>query len=131
MWPGVAGLRLRQEKGGDEEGMLGQLDDARLAVAVDTAYHHSGVLQSRSIVGVDAVVAVEGFLRLGDAIHFSCPRAGADMDVLQLSDQRTSQRRDCEVVATGIRLGVVGVSGPEDVAGVFHDRVLKASSGAD
>ena len=50
---------------------------------------------------------------------------------LRLPDERARERRDNEPPGTGRRLGVIGVSEPENVARELDDRVLEAASGTD
>jgi hypothetical protein len=47
------------------------------------------------------------------------------------ADERAGQGSDDEALGLGVRLGVVGVLDPEDVARELDDRVLEATSGAD
>lgn len=48
-----------------------------------------------------------------------------------MADERAGERRDDQLQGVRARLGVVGVSDPENVARELDDRVLEAPSGPD
>src|SRR5216117_3525518 len=129
--PGRRRTGLRQEQGGEEERMIGNLDDPDLALAAQPAYPESAGLEQSVVVRVDTVVAVIVLGRLGNAVERRGAAIGEHEDRLRLPDERARERRDNEPPGTGRRLGVVGVSEPENVARELDDRVLEAASGTD
>src|SRR5436309_12126689 len=122
---------LRQEQGGDEEGVLRELDDPDLALRAHAAHPKAARLELQPILRVHPVVAVVGLDGLGHAVEPRGARAWDEDDPLRLPHERARQRRDDESRGVGARLSVVGVSVPEDVARELDDRVLEATSGAD
>src|SRR2546427_12750633 len=111
--------------------MIGKLDDPDLARAAQPAHPESAGLEQSVVVRVDTVVAVIVLGRLGNAVQRGGAAIGEHEDRLRLPDERARERRDNEPPGTGRRLGVVGVSEPENVARELDDRVLEAASGTD
>src|SRR5207302_3181128 len=60
---------LRQEQGGEEERVIGKLDDPDLARAAETAHPESAGLEPPMVVRVDTVVAEKVLGRLRDAVQ--------------------------------------------------------------
>src|SRR5207244_7695402 len=129
--PGCRRAGLRQEQGGEEERMIGNLDDPDLARAAQPAYPESAGLEQSVVVRVDTVVAVIVLGRLGNAVERRGAGLGEHEDRLRLTDERARERRDNEPPGTGSRRGVAGVSEPENVARELDGRVLEAASGTD
>src|SRR5712692_8278964 len=123
--------RLREKQRGDEERMLWKLDDPDLALVAHTAYPKTAGLELQAVVGVHAVAAVVPLGGLRHVVEPRGARAGDQDHPLLVPDERTGQLGDDEPRCVGARLGVVGVSVPEDVARELDDRVREAASGAD
>jgi hypothetical protein len=111
--------------------MTDQLHDADLRVAPEAAHHHPGRLQPGSVGGVHAVVTVVVLDARGGAVEGGGSGTGQDGHGLLRFHERAGERGDDEALRSGVRLGVVGVLDPEDVARELDDRVLEATSGSD
>src|SRR5712691_12615870 len=98
---------LRQEQGGEEERMIGNLDDPDLARAPQPAHPKSAGLKQSVVVRVDTVVAVIVLGRLGNAVERRGAGLGEHEDRLRLPDERARERRDDESPGTGCRLGAL------------------------
>ena len=130
VWTAVNHLRAGNEQCGDEEGVRGEFDDPRLAGGAATADDGAGICQAYLVGRVQPVVAV---VRLGDSrrsIEGCCACAGLDVYWLLLAHQRTGKWRDHQLLRFWIRLRVLGVLDPEDVARNLDDCVLEPASSA-
>lgn len=113
--------------------MPGQLDDTRLGVLrVHARDMEPGSLEVGAEGRVHPVTTVVRLVARLAAVELSGQGSGPDRDAsLDTPADVTGERRDCERLGFWIRLGVVGVPVPEDVAHVLDNDVLEPASGAD
>ena len=113
--------------------MAGQLDDARLVfLRVHARDMEPSCLEVGAEGRVHAVAAVVRLVARLAAVELGSQRSGPDRDAsLDPPAHVTRERRYCQSLGFRIRLGVVGVPVPEDVAHVLDNDVLEAASGAD
>src|SRR5438552_15278918 len=111
--------------------MFAKLDDPSLAVASRAAHTEAMRFELVAICLVDAVVAVKVLDGALGVIELRRSTAGDDRDGLLLPDERARKRRDDEPLGIRIRLGMIGVLDPQDIARELDDRVLNPSSRAD
>jgi len=113
--------------------MPGQLDDARLVLLrVHARDMEPGRLEVRPEGRVHAVAAVVRLVARLPAVKLGRQRSGPDRDLsLDPPADVAGERGDREGHGFRIRLRVVGVPMPEDVAHVLDNDVLEAASGAD
>ena len=129
---GEAGTRasLRQEESGQKEWVAGQLHDPDLAVPTEPAHHHPAGLQAGPVPWVDAVAAVVVLGAGGGTVERGGPRPRQDGHRLFGPHEGAGERDDRETLRARVRLGMVGVLDPENVARELDDRVLEPPSGA-
>jgi hypothetical protein len=125
------GTGLWKEQRRHEEGMVAKFDDPDLAVAPYAAHAQAMLFERVPIYRVNAVVAVEVLDGAIGVIELRRSAARYDSDGLLLPDKRARERRDDEPLGIRIRLGMIGVLDPQDIARELDDRVLKPSSRAD
>lgn len=113
--------------------MLGQLDDARLVLLlVHTRDMEPGRLEVGAEGRVHPVAAVVRLVARLAAVELGSQRSGPDRDLsLDPPADTAGQRSDREGLGFRIRLRVVCVPMPEDVAHVLDNDVLEAASGTD
>jgi hypothetical protein len=111
----------------------GQLDDARLVfLRVHARDMEPGRLEVGAEGRVHPVTAVVRLVARLAAVELSGQGSGPYRDPsFDPPADVTRERRDCKRLGFRIRLGVVGVPVPEDVAHVLDNDVLEAASGAD
>lgn len=124
---------LRNEERCEEERVPGQFDDARLVLLrVHTRDMEPGRLEAGAEGRVHPVAAVVRFVARLAPVELCRQRSGPDRDLpLDPPAHVACERRDRERLGFRIRLGVVGVPVPEDVAHVLDNDVLETASGAD
>ena len=125
------GPGLWKEQRRHEEGMVAKLDDPDLAVASRAAHAQAMRFERVPICRIHAVVAVKVLDGALGVIELRRSTARCNRDGLLLPDERARKRRDDEPLGIRIRLGMIGVLDPQDIARELDDRVLKPSSRAD
>jgi hypothetical protein len=125
------GTGLWKEQRRHEEGMVAKLDDPDLAVGPYAAHAQAMRFESVPIRRVNPVVAVKVLDGAFCVIELRRSAARYDRDDLLLPDERARKRRDDEPLGIRIRLGMISVLDPQDIARELDDRVLKPSSRAD
>ena len=125
------GTGLWKEQRRHEEGMVAKLDDPDLVVSPHAAHAQAMLFERVPICRVDAVVAVKVLDGAIGVIELRRSAARYDSDGLLLPDERARKRRDDEPLGIRIRLRMIGVLDPQDIARELDDRVLKPSSRAD
>ena len=128
---GASGPGLWKEQRRHEEGMVAKFDDPDLPVAPDAAHAQAMRFERVPICRVNAVAAVKILDGAVGVIELRRSTARDDRDGLLLPDERARKRRDDEPLGIRIRLGMIGVLDPQDIARELDDRVLKPSSRAD
>ena len=128
---GARGTGLGKEQRRHEEGMVAKFDDPDLAVVPHAAHAQAMRLERVPIGRIHAVVAVKVLDGVIGVIELRRSTARNDSDGLLLPDERARKRRDDEPLGIRIRLGMIGVLDPQDIARELDDRVLKSSSRAD
>lgn len=128
---GVGGTNLGMEQGGQEEWVLGQLDNGYPGVIGVAGDHQPGAFQDRLPAWRKSVATnvVADEWRL--ATDGRCARAVDGPDETMLAEQRADQRGDHRRFGAGIDLRVGGLGHADDVPGVLHEYVLKAASGSE
>jgi hypothetical protein len=123
------GLWKKQRR--HEEGMVAKFDDPDLAVVPYAAHAQAMLFERVPICRVHTVVAVKVLGGALGVIELRRSTARDDSDGLLLPDERARKRRDDEPLGIRIRLRVIGVLDPQDIARELDDRALKPSSRAD
>ena len=114
-----AARRLGHEQRRHEEGVGRQFEYSGLTVLVGAAHGETGLDDRVEVGGIEAEVAVVALSRRGAPVGLRRDRVVSQADDHGLASQRAGQRRDEQ--RRGV-LGVLGVSEPDHVAGVFqHD----------
>jgi hypothetical protein len=120
---------LRQEKSGNKEAVIGQLDNSDFPIRVYTDNFESSGKDPVPIPGIQAIIAAE----LLDDFLFSirlvgqCARHGPYR--LRLADKRAGQFADYQVWRIGGGFFVLGVADSQHISCILYQSMLKAPSG--